>query len=50
MSDKKTYLKVAVEGGFLNLTTIQMAGKKRMQIGDFLRGFQQIDNYKLLLD
>lgn len=50
VSDKKTYLKVAVDGGFLNLTTIQMAGKKRMQIGDFLRGFQQIDQYKLLLD
>jgi len=50
VSDKKTYLKVAVDGGFLNLTTIQMAGKKRMQIGDFLRGFQQIDQYKLLID
>jgi len=50
LSDKKTYLKVAVDGGFLNLTTIQMAGKKRMQIGDFLRGFQQIDNFKLLID
>ncbi|WP_372640044.1 methionyl-tRNA formyltransferase [Ancylomarina sp.] len=50
LSDKKTYLKVAVNGGLLNLTTIQIAGKKRMQIGDFLRGFQQIDNYKLLID
>ncbi|MRT91372.1 methionyl-tRNA formyltransferase [Ancylomarina sp. 16SWW S1-10-2] len=50
LSDKKTYLKVAVEGGFINLTTIQMAGKKRMQIADFLRGFQQIDNYKLIID
>lgn len=50
VSDKKNYLKVAVNGGFLNLTTIQMAGKKRMQIGDFLRGFQQIDQYKLLID
>tara|TARA_R110001583_G_scaffold11547_4_gene51991 strand:- start:2550 stop:3497 length:948 start_codon:yes stop_codon:yes gene_type:complete len=50
LSDKKTYLKVAVESGFLNLVTIQMAGKKRMQIGDFLRGFQQIDNYKLIID
>ncbi|MFT5750161.1 MAG: methionyl-tRNA formyltransferase [Ancylomarina sp.] len=50
LSDKKTYLKVAVEGGFLNLTTIQMAGKKRMHIEDFLRGFQQIDNHKLIID
>ncbi len=50
ISDKKTYLKVAVDGGFINLTTIQMAGKKKMDIGDFLRGFQQINNYKLLTD
>ncbi|RXQ97594.1 methionyl-tRNA formyltransferase [Ancylomarina salipaludis] len=50
ISDTKTYLKVAVDGGFINLTTIQMAGKKRMNIGDFLRGFQQITNYKLLID
>ena len=50
LSDKKTYLKIAVKGGFLNLTTIQIAGKKKMQIEDFLRGFQQIDNYKLIID
>lgn len=50
VSDKKTYLKVAVNGGYINLTTIQMAGKKRMQIADFLRGFQQIDTFKLILD
>ena len=50
LSDKKTYLKIAVKDGFINLTSIQMAGKKRMQIGDFLRGFQQINNYKLVID
>ncbi|MDE5424192.1 methionyl-tRNA formyltransferase [Ancylomarina sp. DW003] len=50
VSDKKTYLKVAVNGGYINLTTIQMAGKKRMQIADFLRGFQQIDTFKLIID
>lgn len=50
LTDKKTYLKVAVDGGFIHLTTIQMAGKKRMQIEDFLRGFQQIENYRILLD
>ena len=50
LTDKKTYLKVAIDGGFIQLNTIQMAGKKRMQIEDFLRGFQQIKNYKILLD
>lgn len=50
LTDRKKYLKVAVDGGFINLTSIQMAGKKRMQIEDFLRGFQQIDNYKILVE
>ena len=49
-TDKKTFLKVAVNGGFLNLISIQMAGKKRMLIQDFLRGFQQIENFKIRLD
>lgn len=39
LSDSKTYLKVAVNGGYINLLTIQMAGKKRMNVIDFLRGF-----------
>ena len=39
ITDGKTYLKVALVDGFLSLTTIQMAGKKRMEITDFLRGF-----------
>lgn len=37
-SDGKTYLKVAVEGGYLHLTDIQLSGKKRMLTTDFLRG------------
>lgn len=46
-TDGKTYLKVAVKGGFLSITMLQQAGKKRMKIEDFLRGFQQISNYHL---
>lgn len=37
-TDGRTYLKVAVAGGFLHLTDIQVAGKKRMPVADFLRG------------
>lgn len=40
LTDGKTYLKVAVQGGFILLEEIQLAGKKRMAISDFLRGFQ----------
>jgi len=40
LTDGKSHLKVAVQGGFICLEEIQLAGKKRMYISDFLRGFQ----------
>ncbi len=46
ISDQKTYLKVAVKDGFINITELQQAGKKRLHIKDFLRGFQNITHYK----
>lgn len=39
LSDGKSYLKVAVQGGHIHLSTIQLAGKKRMEVSEFLRGF-----------
>lgn len=39
VTDGKTYLKVAQADGYQHLLTIQLAGKKRMQTADFLRGF-----------
>lgn len=40
LSDGKTYFKVAVEDGFIQLLTLQLAGKKRMEVGEFLRGYR----------
>ena len=37
-TDNKTYLRVALPDGYLYLTEVQISGKKRMQITDFLRG------------
>ena len=37
-SDGKTFLRVALPDGYLYLTDVQISGKKRMQIADFLRG------------
>ena len=37
-TDGRTYIKVAVRGGYLRLTDLQIAGKKRMPVADFLRG------------
>lgn len=46
LSDKKKYLKIAVNGGFLSIKDLQLAGKKRMSVEDFLRGFPFPENYK----
>jgi methionyl-tRNA formyltransferase len=40
LTDGKTYLQFAAQGGYLRLTDIQFEGKKRMQIGEFLRGMR----------
>jgi methionyl-tRNA formyltransferase len=40
LSDGKNYLKVAVKGGFISILNLQLAGKNRMNIRDFLRGFK----------
>jgi methionyl-tRNA formyltransferase len=39
VTDNKTYLAVAAKDGFLEISDIQAAGKKRMKIRDFLNGF-----------
>ncbi|MCK5028443.1 MAG: methionyl-tRNA formyltransferase [Bacteroidales bacterium] len=44
-TDTKTYMKIAVKEGFIIITELQLAGKKRMVITEFLRGFQKINDY-----
>lgn len=39
VTDGKKEFKIALTDGYLKLTTIQLAGKKRMTTEDFLRGF-----------
>lgn len=46
-TDKKSYIDIAVEDGYLRLLAIQLAGKKRLPVSDFLNGFKQIDTYKV---
>lgn len=40
VSDGKTFLKFATKDGYLSILQLQAEGKKRMDIRDFLRGFQ----------
>jgi len=46
LTDNKKYLKVALADGYLLLTEVQQAGKKRMSIADFLRGTQFVGPWK----
>lgn len=39
-TDGKTYLKFATKDGYLHLKNIQIEGKKRMEITDFLKGYR----------
>jgi methionyl-tRNA formyltransferase len=39
-TDKKTYLRFATIDGYIRVTEIQLEGKKKMPIGDFLRGYK----------
>lgn len=38
LTDNRTFLKVALEDGFIRLTKVQQAGKKPMTIAEFLNG------------
>jgi methionyl-tRNA formyltransferase len=40
LTDGKTFLKFAAKGGFISLKDVQLEGKKRMGIEDFLRGIK----------
>jgi len=40
LTDKKTFLKFAGTDGFIHVDELQLEGKKRMKIGDFLRGYK----------
>ena len=43
LSDGKSYLKIACNGGFVNIIGLQLEGKKRMTNVEFLRGFKISD-------
>ena len=47
-TDQKTYFRIAVKDGFVNLLSLQLAGKKRMQVGDFLRGYRHVEGSKVI--
>ena len=46
-TDQKTYFRIAVKDGFVNILSLQLAGKKRMQVGDFLRGYRHVEGSRV---
>lgn len=49
-TDHKTFLKIAVDGGFFQIEELQLEGKKRIKITDFLRGFQNQKDIQFNID
>ena len=45
LTDGKTYLAIATADGAISVTELQIAGKKRMAVKDFLIGFREPDTY-----
>ena len=45
-SDGKTYLAVATGDGWYSVTELQLSGKKRLAVADFLRGFRNPESYR----
>lgn len=47
-TDAKTYLKITTADGCLSIEELQLAGKKRMLVTDFLRGFPINNQWKAI--
>lgn len=48
LSDNKSVVDIAVPDGYIRLLSVQLAGKKRMNVKDFLNGFKPINNYTVI--
>lgn len=44
-TDNKTFLKIACKGGFISVKELQMAGKKKLLLTEFLKGFSFEEKY-----
>ena len=48
LSDGKSYLHIVSASGAISVTELQMSGKKKMAVEDFLRGHREPQNWKAL--
>lgn len=47
-SDQKKYLKIGVRDGWVNILSLQMSGKRKISIEEFLRGYN-VSSWKLII-
>ena len=47
LTDGKTYLAIATADGALALTEVQLAGKKKMPVREFLKGFRDAESWRV---
>ncbi|MDL2265766.1 methionyl-tRNA formyltransferase [Parabacteroides sp. OttesenSCG-928-G07] len=48
LSDNKSFIDIAVRDGYVRLLSIQLAGKKQMDVSSFLNGFKDITSYRVM--
>lgn len=48
LTDHKTFVKVVCNNGLISIKELQMAGKKRMLVEEFLRGFKMDPGFKFM--
>ena len=48
ITDEKYNLKIAVKEGYINILELQQAGKKRLHVIEFLKGFKKINECKII--
>ena len=47
LTDNKSFFKIALSDGYLNILSLQLSGKKRLAIEDFLRGYKAGEDIKV---
>ncbi|CAN5446016.1 methionyl-tRNA formyltransferase [soil metagenome] len=48
LTDSKSFLKIALKDGYINIQELQLAGKKKMSTSEFLRGFPMNNDWSVI--
>ncbi len=48
ITDHRTFMKIAAKDGYIHVRELQLAGKKRMGIGEFLKGFRLQEHWNFI--